>query len=91
MILSFINIRKVPQIVLKKPGFTLGFLHFPPDLENVNEWKIIFYPIIELYLKVLLSCASNTVLHCRFFRWNCKQSKKENITSFICAVAANLL
>ena len=38
MILSFINIHKVPREVLKK----LGFQHFSLDLENVNEWKIMF-------------------------------------------------
>ena len=38
MILSFINIRKV---------FALGFQHFPRDLANVNEWKIMFDPSNE--------------------------------------------
>ena len=42
MILSFINIPKVPQEVLKTSGFALGFQHFPPYLANVNEWKIMF-------------------------------------------------
>ena len=36
MILSFINIRKVPLEMLK----TLGFA-------NVNEWKIMFDPYID--------------------------------------------
>ena len=39
MILSSINIRKVPR-----EGFALGFQHFPRDLANVNEWKIMFDP-----------------------------------------------
>ena len=39
MILSFINIRKVPG-----EGFALGFQHIPRDLANVNEWKIMFDP-----------------------------------------------
>ena len=44
MILSFINIRK-----------TLGFQHFPRDLVNVNECKIIFDP-------------SNNIVRC-FYQW----------------------
>ena len=44
MILSFINIRKVPREMLKTLGFALGFQHLPRDLANVNEWKIMFDP-----------------------------------------------
>ena len=44
MILSFINIRKVPRGMLKTSGFALGFQHLPRDLANVNEWKIMFDP-----------------------------------------------
>ena len=58
MILSFINIRKVPREMLKTEGFALGFQHLPRDLANValgfqhlprdlanvNEWKIRFDP-----------------------------------------------
>ena len=44
MILSFINIRKVPWEMLK----TEGFQHLLRDLANVNEWKIMFYPYIEV-------------------------------------------
>ena len=47
MILSFINIRKVPREMLKTSGFALGFQHLPRDLANVNEWKIMFDPYIE--------------------------------------------
>ena len=47
MILSFINIRKVPREVLKTSGFALGFQHFPRDPANVNEWKIMFDTSIE--------------------------------------------
>ena len=47
MILSFINIRKVPREVLKTSGFALGFQHLPRDLLNVNEWKIMFDPYIK--------------------------------------------
>ena len=28
-------------------GFALGFQHFPQDLANVNEWKIMFDPSIK--------------------------------------------
>ena len=51
MILSFINIRKVPREMwkprakmLKTSSFTLGFQHLSRDLANVNEWKIMFDP-----------------------------------------------
>ena len=47
MILSFINIRKVPREVLKTEGEARGFQHFPRDLANVNEWKIMFDPSID--------------------------------------------
>ena len=30
-----------------KVGFALGFQHFPRDLGNVNEWKIMFDPSIK--------------------------------------------
>ena len=41
MILSFINIRKVPREMLKTEG------EAPRDLANVNEWKIMFDPYNE--------------------------------------------
>ena len=53
MILSFINIRKVPREMLKISGFALGFQHLPRDPANVNEWKIMFDPYI--------------ILNCKFF------------------------
>ena len=34
--------------MLKTSGFALGFQHFPRDRANVNEWKIMFDPSIEL-------------------------------------------
>ena len=49
MILSFINIRKVPREMLKTSGFALGFQHLPRDLANINEWKITF----DLYINIL--------------------------------------
>ena len=33
---------------LKTTGFALGFQHFSRDLANVNEWKIMFDPSIEI-------------------------------------------
>ena len=48
MILSFINIRKVPQEVLKISGYALSFQHLPRDLVNVNKWKIMFDPCISI-------------------------------------------
>ena len=42
MILSFVNIRKVPREMLKTSGFALGFQHLPRDLANVNKWKSMF-------------------------------------------------
>ena len=57
MILSFINIRKVPPEVLKTSGFPHSFQHLPRHFTNVTERKIIFDPfiktcaVIEFYLK----------------------------------------
>ena len=50
MILSFINMRKVPREILKTSGFALGFQHLPRDLANVNEWKIMVDPYIQVYI-----------------------------------------
>ena len=36
----------LPSGRLKTSGFALGFQHFPRDLANVNEWKIMFDPSI---------------------------------------------
>ena len=64
MILSFINIRRVPREMLKTSGFALGFQHLPRDLANVNEWEIMFDPYIvmclyrrRLFLQSLFSLA----------------------------------
>ena len=54
MILSFINIRKIPREMLKTSGFALGFQHLPRDLSNVNEWKIMFDPYRNNFLKSTL-------------------------------------
>ena len=32
--------------MLKTSGYALGFQHYPRDLANVNEWKIMFDPYI---------------------------------------------
>ena len=54
MILSFISIHKVPRDSqgpsgrLKTSGFAPGFQHFPRDLGNVNEWKIMFDPFNKI-------------------------------------------
>ena len=37
---------------MKTSGFALGFQHFPRDLANVNEWKIMFDPSIIIINKV---------------------------------------
>ena len=37
MVLTFINIRKVPRKMLKIKG-----AHLPRDLAHINEWKIMF-------------------------------------------------
>ena len=37
---------------VKTSGFALGFQHFPRDLANVNEWKIMFDPSIIIINKV---------------------------------------
>ena len=42
MILSFIDIGKVPLEELKPRGF-------PPDLANVNEWNIMIDPSISCF------------------------------------------
>ena len=58
MILSFINIRKVPREMLKTSGFALGFQHLPRDLANVNEWKTMFDPYIDE------QCTSHMICGC---------------------------
>ena len=37
---------------VKTEGFTLGFQHFPWDLANVNEWKIMSDPSFIIINKV---------------------------------------
>ena len=66
MILSFINIRKVPRDMLKTSGFALGFQHLPRDLANVNEWKIMFDP----YIICMLS-GTEIILHTGIINNSC--------------------
>ena len=37
----------INAIIAIKHDFVLGFQHFPRDLANVNEWKIMFDPSIK--------------------------------------------
>ena len=57
MILSFINMGR-----LKTLGFALGFQHFPLDLANVNEWKIMFDPSIVGFQKLATDKKKRTIL-----------------------------
>ena len=59
MILSFINIRKIPREMLKTSGFALCFQHLSRDLANVNEWKIMFDPYTEVEYCSLCSMLEN--------------------------------
>ena len=47
---------------MKTSGFALGFQHFPRDLANVNEWKIMFDPSTKSYLILSVSCVRNNDL-----------------------------
>ena len=59
------NIRYVPSGRLKTAGSALGFQHFPRDLANVNEWKIMFDPSIRMddffYLLPRRSISNNSL------------------------------
>ena len=50
MILSFQHLQG-PSGRLKTLGYTFGFQHFPLELANVNEWKIMFDPSITITTK----------------------------------------
>ena len=47
MVFQCINIRQIPGEVLKTAA-GLGFQHLPRDLTNVNAWKTMFDPYIEI-------------------------------------------
>ena len=44
---------------MKTSGFALGFQHFPQDLANVNEWKIMFDPSIQTHFAYTAQCLQN--------------------------------
>ena len=48
MVFKCINIRQVPQEVLKIEAEGIGFQHLPRDLANVNAWKTMFDPYIHI-------------------------------------------
>ena len=48
MFFQCINIRQVPWEVLKTAAYGLGFQHLPQDLANVNAWKTMFDPYIQV-------------------------------------------
>ena len=48
MVFQCIYIRLVPWEVLKNAAFGLGFQHLPPELANVNAWKTMFDPYIDI-------------------------------------------
>ena len=58
MVFQCINIRQVPWEVLKTAAFGLGFQHLPRDLSNVNAWKTMFDPFINVLIKCLGKCES---------------------------------
>ena len=58
------NICKAPREVLKTEGFARGFKHFPQDLANANEWKIMFDPSKEMQGVLLHNVL---VFFCLFF------------------------
>ena len=71
MILSFINIRKVPREALKTSGFALGFQHLPRDLANVNEWKIMFDPYSDAQsdspcIPESFTCKAGVYIHIKY-------------------------
>ena len=53
MVFQCINIRQVPWEVLKTAASGLSFQHLPQDLVNVNAWKTMFDPYIDLKLLTL--------------------------------------
>ena len=48
MFFQCINICQVPWEALKTAAFGLGFQHLPQDLANVNAWRTMFDPYIDL-------------------------------------------
>ena len=56
-----INIRQVPWEVLKTAAFGLGFQHLPRDLANVNEWKTMFDPYMQLQITKMFGPHTGTL------------------------------
>ena len=50
MVFQCINICQVPWKVLKTMAFGLSFQHLKRDLANVNAWKAMFDPYIDIFL-----------------------------------------
>ena len=48
MVFQCIYICLVPWEVLKNAAFGLGFQHLPQELANVNAWKTMFDPYIDI-------------------------------------------
>ena len=66
MLLSFINIPKVPKEVLKTFGFALGFQHFPRDLELMNG-KTCLIPLFNTAIN-LKDCFTSTCAKLKFLK-----------------------
>ena len=54
MVFQCINIRQVLWEVLKTVAFGLSFQHLPWDLANVNTWKPMFDPYIDIFLYFIM-------------------------------------
>ena len=51
----------IKQGIRVRASFALGFQHFPRDLANVNEWKIMFDPSILISLALSTSYSGHNV------------------------------
>ena len=80
MVFQCINIRQVPWEVLKTAAFGLRprFLTLPPrDLANVNAWKTMFDPYIEMlfqlyiYVYIILYCQLHNADTCLRQQYTC--------------------
>ena len=58
MVFQYINICQVPREMLKTSAYGLDFQHLPRDLANVNAWKSMFDP----YINVLISAAAIAIV-----------------------------
>ena len=46
------HFRQVLREVLKTAASGLGFQHLPRELVNVNAWKTMFDPYIDIYYSI---------------------------------------